>query len=601
MEDTQLASFNVQLLKSIDNPFRYPHPPARPPFVVGGEYVIDWFKSRYRESIGQGSKISFIVGVPGAGKSHVLSHLKYLFYDAQERIRGIYAVYDARGEEIDEKDLWINFFWGEDVLDTLKQIVDVTRVKNSKIPLPIQNNLIKLLEGQLDYGALDSKSLHNMAEGLSKLLVKENAGICIAIDNIDEYFRVMTQKYQEKYTKEEARDRVAASLLGAIRVATAGLEQIVVLLACTEDVQRQISEARVDVTYGRRVEVQQKKLQELSPHQSIDLANRYLDWWAQTHGTKLPTVEDDECSLVDSRGEKISVYPFSIKAVEYFHKVTRAMPGDIVCLCGQCINDMRREGGISVVKGAAIHYALEEAKKIHPQLVLKTEIIENERPLYMKELMDKRLALILKEFKSVGSDSTRIINVIESYGEAFGIGKTTLPSAKRYTDEARSIPLGSNSKIWEYKSKRIFVKYIIGPYPPLGEHGREFGFGKEIESQDWIEALSFLQDESTRVTHVLFIIRWAKPLMGSQRKFGSGMEKFRSVVAEVNVDDIIDKVAAVVEDTSEHRKDLINHVEYAMLNAASLVATLDSLTEREKSERSLEAIRKADKETATAF
>lgn len=89
--------------------------------------------------------------------------------------------------------------------------------------------------------------------------------------------------------------------------------------------------------------------------------------------------------------------------------------------------------------------------------------------------------------------------------------------------------------------------------------------------------------------------------MGSQRKFGSGMEKFRSVVAEVNVDDIIDKVAAVVEDTSEHRKDLINHVEYAMLNAASLVATLDSLTEREKSERSLEAIRKADKETATAF
>lgn len=160
------------------------------------------------------------------------------------------------------------------------------------------------------------------------------------------------------------------------------------------------------------------------------------------------------------------MYPFSIKAVEYFHKVTRAMPGDIVCLCGQCINDMRREGGISVVKGAAIHYALEEAKKIHPQLVLKTEIIENERPLYMKELMDKRLALILKEFKSVGSDSTRIINVIESYGEAFGIGKTTLPSAKRYTDEARSIPLGSNSKIWEYKSKRIFVKYIIGPYPP---------------------------------------------------------------------------------------------------------------------------------------
>jgi len=601
MEDSQLAPFNTQLLNSIDNPFRYPHPPDRPPFVVGGEYIIDWFKSRFRESIGQGSKISFIVGVPGAGKSHVLSHLKYLFYDAQQRIRGIYAVYDARGEEIDEKDLWINLLWDEDVLDTLKHIIDATKIKNSRIPLPVQNGIIKLLDGQLDYGTLDGKSLHDIAEGLSKLLVRENAGICLAIDNIDEFFRVMTQKYQEKYSKEEARDRVAASLLGTIRVATAGLDQIVVLLACTEDVHDKISEARVDVTYGRRVEAQEKKLQELSTHQSIDLANKYLDWWAQTHGTKLPTVDDDECSLVDSQGGKISVYPFSTKAIEYFHKVTRAMPGDIVCLCGQCINDMRREGQISVVKGAAIHYAVEEAKKAYKQLVLKAEIIEKERPLYMKELMDKRLALILKEFKSVGSDSTRIINTIESYTAALGVRKITLPPAKRYTDEARSIPPSSNSRTWEYKGKRIFVEYIIGPYPPLGEHGREFGFGREIESQDWIEAMSFLQDESTGVTHVLFIIRWAKPLMGSELKFGSGMEKFRPVVNEVNIDDVIDKIAAAVEDTSEHRNDLINHVEYAMSHATGLIATLDSFTERAKSERTLEDTREKDKEAARSY
>ena len=61
-------------------------------------------------------------------------------------------------------------------------------------------------------------------------------------------------------------------------------------------------------------------------------------------------------------------------------------------------------------------------------------------------------------------------------------------------------------------------------------------------ARDWIEAMSFLQDESTGVTHVLFVIRWAKPLMGSKFKWGSGMEKFRSVVDEVNIDDVIDKL-----------------------------------------------------------
>lgn len=103
--------FDEKLLKSVENPFRYPHPPRRPPFAVGGEQVVEWFKTRYNESIGQGSKISFIVGVPGAGKSHFLSHLEYLFYDVNNKIKGIYTIYNASNTEIDEKDIWIKLFW----------------------------------------------------------------------------------------------------------------------------------------------------------------------------------------------------------------------------------------------------------------------------------------------------------------------------------------------------------------------------------------------------------------------------------------------------------------------------------------------------------
>lgn len=599
-----MRSFNEQLLNSIDNPFRYPHPPHRPPFIIGGEQIVEWFKTRYQESIGQGSKISFIVGVPGAGKSHLLSHLEYLFYDAKDRIKGIYAIYNARHEEIDEKALWINLFWGESVLDALKQMIDASKIKNSKIPPNIQIRLTKLLERQLDLDALDTNTLHNMAEGLSKLLVKENAGICIAIDNIDEYFRKMIEKYQEKYTKEEARDRVAANLLGTIRVATAGLDQIVVLLACTEDVHDQIMQARVDVTYGRRVEAQQKKLQELSSHQAVELVNKYLDWWARMHGIGLPSIEDEEYSMMDPKGQRILVYPFSMKAIEYFHKVTRAMPGDIVCLCGQCVNDMRRERSISVVRGATIHYELQEAKRTYPQLVLKSDIIDKERPLYMKELMEKRLKLILKEMRSAGSDFKRITDAFEMYASELGINKGTVSSTKRYPEFLHLIPLSENSRIWEYKQKRILVKYIIGPHPGLGEPGREFGWGKEIETQDKIEARSCLEDESTGVTHVLFVTRWSKPLIGDIWLYGAGMEKFRSVISEFNIDAFVEKVVGVVEDSSEHRKDLIQHIEHCdgeNYRGAHLLMILDSLTERTTSGKSLEQRRREDKEVMARF
>jgi len=599
MNTNELNLFNQKLLNSISNPFKYPHPPHRPPFIVGGESLVEWFKRRFRESIGQGPKISFVVGVPGAGKSHFLSHLEYLFYEAKKRIKGIYAIYTARNEKINEKELWTNLYWSSDVLNTLKQLLSESKIKNANIHPETQRNLIKYLQGTLNLSSMDEKSLHEMSRSLSKLLVKEQAGICIAIDNIDEYMRTMEREYQKMYPREEAVNIVANDLFGTIRNAIEGLDQIVILLACTQDVYDQLMKARIDLTYGRRIEAQQKRLQELSINQSIELVNRYLSWWAENEGIKLPIVDNNECFVLDSQHHKISIYPFTVKSIEYFNKVTRAMPGDIVCLCSQCINNMRMEGKISIVEGVAIYYALEEAKNLFPQLVLKDDIIKRDKVHYMKEVMSKRLRILINEKNSTESDPERIIRSIERYSEELGIVKSEIIPVRRYTDDAQFIIPDEHSRIWEYKGKRIFVKYIMAPYPPLGRAQRKT-YSRRIDTQDQIEALSYLLDENAKVTHVLFITRWVEPLSATRWFYEPRMDMFRPVIFEWRIDDIYDKIVAAVEDTEwkDLRVDLLNHVEFYH---AKLLTTLDHLVTGVIYEKNVEDIMKKDKNAMREF
>ncbi len=602
MSNPELESFKHQILYSADHPFRYPHPPYRVPFVVGGEQIVEWCKMRYKESLAQGSKISYIVGVPGAGKSHLLSHLEYLFYESHE-LNGLYATYDARGSEIDEAKLWASLFASESVIDKIKQTIDATAIKNPRIDLQSRANLAKLLEDPLQVSRLDADALHNMMKSLDKLLLEKRVGICIAVDNIDEYVRVANEKYEKEFGKEVARDRVAASLFGTIRNATSGLDQIFLLLACTEDVARQLDEAKFDLTYGRRIEHQDRHLGRLSPDQSLELVNKYLDWWARRNNVELPVVDDNECSYQLPTGEKISIYPFSVNAVKYFTQTTRSVAGDVVCLCGQCVNNMRGKGNVSVVKGADIQYAIEEAQVAYPQLVVNFDIVKRDRPLYMKDLMELRLNDILDQMKNPISDSTRIISAMEAYSLKLGVGKISPPPvAHDYRDGTTQVVLGNNSKIWSYGDKRILVKYIIGSHPPLGKKGLEFGYDKKIETQDKLETISYLEDAS--VTHVLFISRWADTFSQSSL----WPIRLRAVIGEFNVDGDgrfgrIDRIVGVVEDAhqysrdvaqqEQYKNDLLQHIEKFHVN---LLSALNSLVERSSPEESLEERRRRDKQ-----
>lgn len=592
MENQTSEEFKRKLLDiNTDNPFRYPEPPPRPYFIVGGEQILKWFKDRFQQSIREGYNISFVVGEPGAGKSHLLSHLEYLFFET-DSLNGIYVIYRARREEITERDLWTSLFLNDDVLKKLKELLHIDKIQNSKIRQDAKQAIIKLLQGESQIDLLTDKVLHVIAEGLSELLIEENAGMCIAIDNVDEYFRFIVEKYEQEYGKEQGRNKALASLFGTLRSVTTGLKQILLLLACTTPVYTEIENAGADRTHARRVEFQAERLKELNSNQSKVLVNKYMTWWAERHKVKLPLVKEEGCIFSLPTKEELSTYPFSETAIEYFHKVTGQFAGDIVCVCNQCINDMRTEQKIYVVKDEIIFHALEEARKRRPQLIPRIDILSLERSKILQKLMEKRLSILESQTRNryqAGIDDATLIDAVEKYADALGISKTSPQHAKDYRDPTRLIPPSASSRVWEYKGKRIFVKYILGPNAPIGPEGKEFGYGRKIELQDIVEVISQIEDD--KASHALYVRRWADTYSHATWQM-SQIWRLRPVMEEVTLDKTIYKIIAASEDTSEHRKDLIEHVE----SFVNLRAKLDSLIEQAMHEETIEERRKKDRE-----
>jgi hypothetical protein len=367
----------------------------------------------------------------------------------------------------------------------------------------------------------------------------------------------------------------------------------------------------VDLTLGRRFERQEKRLAKLTPDQSLEIVNRYLDFWAGKHGNKLPLMEESRCVVPLQNGDKMSIYPFSIRAIEFFHKATRSVAGDIVCLCGQCVNNMRRLKRVEVVEGAKLHFALSEARKKWPQIVANSRVIEEDRPIYMKDEMELRLAVIMNEMAETKGDLIRIIGAVENYSRKLG-GEPVpeIQSARLCTDINRRINLSDNSRIWKYKEKKILVKYLAGPSRPI-DTGRDVLYEKEIETQDVREVISFLEDGL--VTHVLFITRWVKPHSWYQKLHEEPWRAYEPVIGDFTVDsqctidgqarDMVDIIVGVIEDGNserslDYREDLLKHVNN---NYAGLQKVLDILVENVKTEKSLDQYRSEHKEDMKSY
>jgi len=540
------TEFDKKLL-SEDNPFRYPDPPPRPPFMIGGEEYLSWFQNTYYNSIRTGSKESFVHGQPGAGKSHLLSHLDYLFYETG-KFRGIYTIYNARREEIEEKDLWIQLFLGDYTIRKLRQIIPLAKLQASKIRSDTKINISRLLEGNFRVDEVDGKILHDMAEGLSELLVDENAGMCIAIDNIDEHFSFLN----DKYGKQKALER----LFGIVRSVVTGLRQIVVLLACTTPVYTQIRDADVDRTHARRIDFQDITLSELtSVNQSSELVHRYLEWWAKKHDVSLPL--EPECTTPTG----LSIYPFSYTAIEYFYKVTGQFAGDIVLVCSECINDMKNEGIVSVVKDELVIYALEKASKKKRQIISKTDILRNDRAKILQKLMAKKLREIepvaIRKYLP-GIEPTAIVSRVEAFVDALGVRVREAPQVRNCYDPAQWIVPDEYLKIWQHKDKRVAVGYVIGDKRPIGEEDRQI-YSRKIKLQDVVKVGSLI--EAGEASHGLLILYWAGGYEDPKVRVWDQESRFGETLEKISLDDTLFKIIGGAEYGEEDKKDLVNHID----------------------------------------
>jgi hypothetical protein len=565
MTALDLDEFNKALLTK-ENPFWYPAPPKRPPFMVGGEEYLRWFKDTFVHSIGHGYVVSFVVGQPGAGKSHFLSYLDHLFYE-KNSFDGVYSIFEARREEIDESDLWRNLLWTEDAVKKLRKVLTTDKIETSNIRSDIKGNLTKLLEGTLQIESLPSNALHEVAVGLSELLVKENAGICLAIDNVDEHFRFLS----DKYGKEKALER----FFGTLRSITTGLKQIVVLLACTSPVYEQIKAVEVDRTFARRIEYREEMLKELSLGQAFEIVHSYMEWWAKKQNLKLPLVP--ECCF-ETSSDHLSLYPFSRIAVEYFHKVTSQFAGDIVFACCELVDTLKSQERVSIIKDEIIIFGLENAAKKRPQIISKTEILKTDRARILEKLMTLKLIDAQRKTREKyisGITSTKIIESVESYARILGIGISAVPSVPNFYNPARWVTPEETLKIWEYKGRKI-IEFIIGDQSPIGTPEIKT-YSRYIEPEDVIKAASFI--ESGHAAHILYLLHWSGSYSRNCRRALVELIGFEPISAEMDLEDVLLKIIAAIEEGGDDRKDLIEHVEKYYVK---LIETLDILQKQER-------------------
>ena len=574
--------FNRKLIdEKSGNPFPYVDPPRwwKPPFMVGAEEHLRWFEELYKSTIGQGYWISFIVGDPGAGKTHFICYLDYLFNDAK-RFKGVFSCYSAGQSKITSKDLWIDFFSNNDVISRIKDLISIDMIKSHKFRSEkVRSNILKYIEGSLSIDSLTENEIQDMASGISALLAKINAGMCMVIDNVDEYFRYLSTLHEvpENLTKEEREKRIREQQLrdlqnffGTLRTACRDMPNFLLLVACTSPAYNIIREhaVTVDRTFAGRVLYQSRVLKTLTLSQTFELVNKYLSWWCQNNNVDLPLVE--ECTVKRPNGDVISLYPFSRIAIEEIYEVTGQYARDIKTICNECINRMKMEKKVWIVKDEYLAYAVDEAHKKRPQIIPERNIakFKARRVKWMRKTMKKHLeeAEKLARIRHSFINQEDLINNFTVYLTNLGFTIEKPPSIKNSENFLMIDP--SMLRILKYdKEKSVLISYIFSEAPPLGKT-----YYRHIEWRDISNAISYI--DSGLATHILFVTLWCGGFSHSTLQYHHKISRYEPIMESVEVDDVLFKVIGAVEAEDSIRKDLIEHVDAYHFKLKEILHTL---------------------------
>jgi len=535
--------------------------------MIGGDEYLSWFQRIYDKTISRGNVWGFVVGQPGAGKSHFLNYLDYLFYKANQ-FNGVYIIYEATRQEITERNLWLEIFSNEESAHRIRNILTPSYVSNFSIRSDMKYITLEYLKGYLDFTSLDDRSLHDFAKNLCALLLDKKIAICIGIDNVDENFRYI----EDKYGKEKAIQK----LFGTLRSLSTGIKQIVLLLACTTPVYTTIETIRRDRTYTRRIEFQNKSIGELTLTQCRDLVYKYLDVWAKNRDLILPDIK--ECQIPTSEGQK-SVYPFTKVGIEYFYNGTSKFAGDIVALCSGFISYMKENSNVSIFKDDILIDFLEKIsgplKDIVPRML---EIISNERFKIKKELMRKKMIDIerrtLSRYGSYISEKEKIIAGIEAFANVLGVSVSPIEEVENYYNPSRYIQPNELLKIWRYKDNHIAVKYILGDSPPIIKT-----YSKKIELSDVFDVGSLIEGKMASNGLFLQYLSGGFSVKGGRRSARNESWKFDPVLETISLDEVMIKIVGVLEEGGQDIEDLMIHIDQFYLE---LTSRLDGLIRRKR-------------------
>lgn len=596
MDSTDMFDKKLLILES-GNPFLYIDPPEdwKPQFIVDAQNYLKWFEDKFNaRKNDSGPPISFIVGAAGAGKSHFIRYLDYLF-NVETKFKDLYSTYSAGQSKITSRLLWVAFFLKPDVADRVKSLLTLEAIEQSDLQSDVKQNIADYVKGTLQITDLKEDAIQDMAVGISRLLSSKRIGMCMVLDNIDEYLNYLASLHEipgrlsaEELTrlKNESALNDLNFFFGTLRSMSRNMHGFLILLGCTITAYNAIKlhALTMDGTYAGRVDYHEDVLEKLTEDHAFELVYKYLDWWAKTNKLSLPDVE--ECTFRDAAENTMSIYPFSRSAVKEIYEVTGQFPRDIKTICSECVDYMKSKGKVWIVKDAQLYYAIEEAHKKRPQIIPpdKFAIFKNRRATWLKDTMTMRLEERERIARSkyplgrIGEDY--LINVLDVFARNLGI-RTEVATSIQNVDTSRWID-SRLLRIWRYKEeKRVLVSHILCGEMPLGNV-----YVRHIEWPDLSDATSYV--DKGVVTHILFITRWCGGRSEKTRQYYHKISWYDLIIEARDLDDKIDKtdytykIVGAVEADEDIRKDLVEHVDEWHFG---LKKTLDRLTSKSMPER----------------
>jgi hypothetical protein len=445
----------------------------------------------------------------------------------------------------------------------LATLIPKDKINSLPIRKDVKENLLKLFGGDLHFS---NSEYREMAKEISNLLPEE-AIICIALDNVEEYIDARKKDAQSQGLAKTEKESIAYAvdkLMGSIRNMTDPLRKGMVMLAITDEIWPNVEEElrRIGRTKARRAESAENMiLGTLSLPQCLQLVHEYMQHWCAKNNLTLPNDQKDCLYSIESK--TVSIYPFTPMAIEFAYEMTDKLPGDISCFCSKCIDILSNKGQVEIIKDKLIVEAMRvtaEARKSLGWVPNAQRLINEMGPLIQEQSLLEELGKLKQEIrrdKEIGLAHETIVNSLNQFANLMGVEIKAAPSVLSCINERKTILPNPLLEIWSFAETKFAVRYVIGDPKFFIPSARLYG--DRIDSQPCEEIMSLIN--SKEATHGLLItlfkledrFKLGYTIMNELQTYGATIqsldlsEKLESIIAVSKAGDYKELLAHLVD------------------------------------------------------